>query len=145
MWAIMRFFKVLPNDPLLKSLTFSQREFIIESMNEDAHQQELAAKGLKEEDTFEDKSFEKTFYSNREENLLEDGDDLDDIYRQSLNIKKAEDTKNGISEDYDKIIAERIQTAYDEKMQKEANAKAQIKENWKNLMKESDNYYTDDE
>lgn len=145
MWAIMRFFKVLPNDPLLKSLTFSQREFIIESMNEDAHQQELAAKGLKEEDTFEDKSFEKIFYSNREENLLEDGDDLDDIYRQSLNIKKAEDIKNGINEDYDKIIAERIQIAYDEKMQKEANAKAQVEENWKNLMKESDDYYTDDE
>lgn len=141
----MRFFKVLPNDPLLKSLTFSQREFIIESMNEDAHQQELAAKGLKEEDTFEDKSFEKIFYSNREENLLEDGDDLDDIYRQSLNIKKAEDIKNGINEDYDKIIAERIQIAYDEKMQKEANAKAQVEENWKNLMKESDDYYTDDE
>lgn len=145
MWAIMRFFKVLPNDPLLKSLTFSQREFIIESMNEDAHQQELAAKGLKEEDTFEDKSFEKIFYSNREENLLEDGDDLDDIYRQSLNLKKEADAENGINEDYDKIISERIQAAYDEKMQKVANAKAQVEENWKNLMKESDNYYTDDE
>lgn len=141
----MRFFRVLPNDPLLKSLTFSQREFIIESMNEDAHQQELATKGLKEEDAFEDKSFEKTFYSNREENLLEDGDDLDNIYRQSLNIKKAEDTENGINEDYDKTIAERIQVAYDEKVQKQANAKAQVEENWKNLMKESDNYYTDDE
>lgn len=145
MWAIMRFFKVLPNDPLLKSLTFSQREFIIESMNEDTHQQELAAKGLKEEDTFEDKSFEKIFYSNREENLLEDGDDLDDIYRQSLNLKKEADAENGINEDYDKIISERIQAAYDEKMQKVANAKAQVEENWKNLMKESDNYYTDDE
>ena len=36
----MKFFKVLPNDPLLKSLTFAQREFIIASMNEDVKEKE---------------------------------------------------------------------------------------------------------
>lgn len=144
-WAIMKFFRVLPDDPLLKALTFSQREFIIASMNEDAHQQELAAKGMKEESTVDDPTFEDKFYSNREVKLLEDGDDLDDIYRQSLQLKKKVDAEQGISVDYDKVISERIQEAYEEKMHKVANAKAQVQENWQKLLKESKDYYTDDD
>lgn len=141
----MKFFRVLPDDPLLKALTFSQREFIIASMNEDAHQQELAAKGMKEESTVDDPTFEDKFYSNHEVKLLEDGDDLDDIYRQSLQLKKKVDAEQGISVDYDKVISERIQEAYEEKMHKVANAKAQVQENWQKLLKESKDYYTDDD
>lgn len=135
----------MPDDPLLKALTFSQREFIIASMNEDVHQQELAAKGMKEESTIDDPTFEDKFYSNREVKLLENGDDLDDIYRQSLQLKKKVDTEHGISVDYDKVIGERIQQAYEEKMHRVSNAKAQAQENWHKLLKESKDYYTDDD
>ena len=141
----MKFFKVLPNHPLLRSLTFSQREFIIESMNEDVREQERQAKGLKKVTEANDKSFAKKFYSNETVDLLEDGDNLDDIYKQSLKIKEREDAKNGISEDYDKVITERINQAYEDKMHNIKNAKAQVEENWQNLLKDSKKYYTDDE
>lgn len=141
----MKFFKVLPNHPLLRSLTFSQREFIIESMNEDVREQERQAKGLEKVAEANDKSFAKKFYSNETVDLLEDGDNLDDIYKQSLKIKEREDAKNGISEDYDKVITERINQAYEDKMHNIKNAKAQVEENWQKLLKDSKKYYTDDE
>lgn len=141
----MKFFKVLPNHPLLRSLTFSQREFIIESMNEDVREQERQAKGLEKVAEANDKSFAKKFYSNETVDLLEEGDNLDDIYKQSLKIKEREDAKNGISEDYDNVITERINQAYEDKMHNIKNAKAQVEENWQNLLKDSKNYYTDDE
>lgn len=145
MWAIMKFFKVLPNNPLLKSLTFSQREFIIQSMNEDVKEQQRAANGMKTVAQVEDRSFEKKFYSNDEVDLLEPGDDLDKIYRQSLEMKAKEDAKRGVYEDYDKVLTERIKSAYQEKMDNVRNAKNQVEENWRQLEKESKNYYTDDE
>lgn len=145
MWAIMKFFKVLPNNPLLKSLTFSQREFIIQSMNEDVKEQQRAANGMKTVAQVEDRSFEKKFYSNEEVDLLEPGDDLDKIYKQSLEMKAKEDAKRGVYEDYDKVLTERIRSAYQEKMDNVRNAKNQVEENWRQLEKESKNYYTDDE
>lgn len=145
MWAIMKFFKVLPNNPLLKSLTFSQREFIIQSMNEDVKEQQRAANGMKTVAQVEDRSFEKKFYSNEEVDLLEPGDDLDKIYKQSLEMKAKEDAKRGVYEDYDKVLTERIKSAYQEKMDNVRNAKNQVEENWRQLEKESKNYYTDDE
>lgn len=145
MWAIMKFFKVLPNNPLLKSLTFSQREFIIQSMNEDVKEQQRAANGMKTVAQVEDRSFEKKFYSNDEVDLLEPGDDLDKIYKQSLEMKAKEDAKRGVYEDYDKVLTERIRSAYQEKMDNIRNAKNQVEENWRQLEKESKNYYTDDE
>ena len=145
MWAIMKFFKVLPNDPLLKSLTFSQREFIIASMNQDVKEAELASKGQKQVAQYGDKSFEKLFYSNEEVDLLADGDDIDDIYKQSLKIKAKEDAKNGISEDYDQVVRNRIKAAVDEKMHNVENAKAQVDDNWKKYIEEASNFYQDDE
>lgn len=145
MWAIMKFFKVLPNNPLLKSLTFSQREFIIQSMNEDVKEQQRAANGMKTVAQVEDRSFEKKFYSNEEVDLLEPGDDLDKIYKQSLEMKAKEDAKRGVYEDYDKVLTERIRSAYQEKVDNIRNAKNQVEENWRQLEKESKNYYTDDE
>ena len=145
MWAIMKFFKVLPNNPLLKSLTFSQREFIIHSMNEDVKEQQRAAHGMENIAQVEDRSFEKKFYSNEEVDLLEPGDDLDKIYKQSLEMKAKEDAKRGVYEDYDKVLTERIRSAYQEKMDNIRNAKNQVEENWRQLEKESKNYYTDDE
>lgn len=144
MWAIMKFFKVLPNDPLLKQLTFSQREFIIQSMNQDVKEAEKARNGQKTVSQFEDKSFEKKFYSNKPEKLLAPGDDLEDIYRQTLQMKAKEDAKRGISENYDKVLKNRIQTAYEEKMQQEKNAKAQMDDSWRKLLEESKNYHNDD-
>lgn len=145
MWAIMKFFKVLPNHPLLRSLTFSQREFIIQSMNEDVKEQERAAKGNTKVAEVNDRSFAKKFYSNENVNLLEDGDNLDDIYQQSLKMKSHEDAKNGVYEDYDQVITDRINQAYEDKMNNIKNVKAQVEENWDNLLKDSKDYYTDDE
>ena len=145
MWAIMKFFKVLPNDPLLKSLTFSQREFIIASMNQDAKEAELTSKGQKQVAQYKDDSFEKLFYSNEEVDLVADGDDPEDIYKQSLKLKAEYDAENGIAEDYDQVISDRIKAAADEKEQKIKNAKAQVDENWKNYIKEANNFYQDDE
>lgn len=145
MWAIMRFFKVLPNNPLLKALTFSQREFIIQSMNEDVKEQERAAKGMKTVAQVEDKSFEKKFYSNDEVDLLEPGDDLDKIYKQSLEMKAKEDAKRGVHEDYDKVLTDKIESAAQEKRDNIKRVKNQVEENWRQLEKESKDYYTDDE
>lgn len=144
-WAIMKLFKILPNDPLLEKLTYSQREFIIQSMNEDAKEAERAARGAEKTTQAEDKSFESKFYSNEEVNLLEDGDDLDDIYKQSLKIKSDVDAKEGKHEDYDKVIQERIEAAYQNKLMKQRNAQAQIDENWKNYLDKTKNYYNDEE
>lgn len=144
MWAIMKFFKVLPNDPLLKSLTFSQREFIIASMNRDVEEAEAAAKGQKTVAKYGDDSFEKLFYSNEDVDLLEDGDDLDDIYKQTLKLKAKEDAKHGISENYDEVIKERIQAALEEKDLNVQHAKEQADDNWKKYLDEADNYYQDE-
>ena len=145
MWAIMKFFKVLPNDPLLKSLTFSQREFIIASMNQDVKEAELASKGKKEVAHYGDDSFEKLFYSNENVDLLADGDDPDDIYKQSIKLKAKGDAEQGISEDYDQVISDRIKAAVEEKELNIKNAKAQADENWKKYIKEASNFYQDDE
>ena len=145
MWAIMKFFKVRPNDPLLKSLTFSQREFIIASMNQDVKEAELASKGQKQVAQYDDKSFEKLFYSNEEVDLLADGDDLEDIYKQSLKLKAEDDAENGIVEDYDQVIGDRIKAAAEEKEQKIRSVKAQVDDNWKKYIEEASNFYQDDE
>lgn len=145
MWAIMKFFKVLPNDPLLKSLTFAQREFIIASMNEDVKEAERQAKGEKEVSHVEDKSFEKKFYSNENVELLEQGDNLDDIYKQTLKLKAKEDARQGVSENYDEVLDFKIKQAIEEHELKQRNAEAQVDENWKKLIEKSNNYEFDDE
>ena len=145
MWAIMKFFKVLPNDPLLKSLTFAQREFIIASMNEDVKEAERQAKGEKEVSRVEDKSFEKKFYSNENVELLEQGDNLDDIYKQTLKLKAKEDARQGVSENYDEVLDFKIKQAIEEHELKQRNAEAQVDENWKKLIEKSNNYEFDDE
>lgn len=145
MWAIMKFFKVLPNDPLLKSLTFAQREFIIASMNEDVKEAERQAKGEKEVSRVEDKSFEKKFYSNENVELLEQGDDLDDIYKQTLKLKAKEDARQGVSENYDEVLDFKIKQAIEEHELKQRNAEAQVDDNWRKLIEKSNNYEFDDE
>ena len=141
----MNFFKVLPNDPLLKSLTFTQREFIIASMNEDVKEAERQAKGEKEVSHVEDKSFEKKFYSNENVDLLEQGDNLDDIYKQTLKLKAKEDARQGVSENYDEVLDFKIKQALEEHKLKQRNAEAQVDENWKKLIEKSNNYEFDDE
>lgn len=145
MWAIMKFFKVLPNDPLLKSLTFAQREFIIASMNEDVKEAERQAKGEKEVSRVEDKSFEKKFYSNENVDLLEQGDDLDDIYKQTLKLKAKEDARQGVSENYDEVLDFKIKQAIEEHKLKQRNAESQVDDNWRKLIEKSNNYEFDDE
>ena len=145
MWAIMKFFKVLPNDPLLKSLTFAQREFIIASMNEDVKEAERQAKGEKEVSRVEDKSFEKKFYSNENVELLEQGDDLDDIYKQTLKLKAKEDARQGVSENYDEVLDFKIKQVIEEHELKQRNAEAQVDDNWRKLIEKSNNYEFDDE
>lgn len=145
MWAIMKMFRVLPNDPLLKQLTFSQREFIIQSMNQDVKDQERASRGAKTVAQADDPSFAKKFYSNKSVDLLEDGDDLDDIYKQSLQIKQKVDAKEGKYEDYDKVIRERIARAVEEKDLRVKNAKNQQQESWQQYLKDHSDYVDDED
>ena len=140
----MKFFRVLPNDPKLRSLTYAQREFIIQSMNEDVHEQELAAKGMEETASYTDTSFEKKFYSNQEEDLLEGDEDLDKLYRQSLKMKQKADIDAGTQvkdlSQYDKEITDKINSALYEKQKKQDSAQKQIQQNWDDILKDSKQY-----
>ena len=144
LWAIMKFFRVLPNDPKLRSLTYAQREFIIQSMNEDVREQELASKGMEETASYTDTSFEKKFYSNKEEELLEGDEDLDKIYRQSLQMKQKTDINAGMQakdlSQYDKEITAKINNAVYEKQKKYESAQKQIQQNWDDILKDSKQY-----
>jgi hypothetical protein len=148
LWAIMKFFRVLPNDPKLRSLTYAQREFIIQSMNEDVHEQELAAKGMEETASYSDDSFEKKFYSNKEEDLLEGDEDLDKLYQQSLQLKQKTDINAGMQakdlSQYDKEITEKINTALYEHQKKQESAHQQIQQNWDDILKDSKQYQDND-
>lgn len=144
----MKFFRVLPNDPKLRSLTYAQREFIIQSMNEDVREQELAAKGMEETASYSDDSFEKKFYSNKEEDLLEGDEDLDKLYQQSLQLKQKTDINAGMQakdlSQYDKEITEKINTALYEHKKKQESAHQQIKQNWDDILKDSKQYQDND-
>ncbi|AIZ94695.1 putative tapemeasure chaperone protein [Lactobacillus phage LfeInf] len=148
LWAIMKFFRVLPNDPKLRSLTYAQREFIIQSMNEDVREQELAAKGMEETASYSDDSFEKKFYSNKEEDLLEGDEDLDKLYQQSLQLKQKTDINAGMQakdlSQYDKEITEKINTALYEHQKKQESAHQQIQQNWDDILKDSKQYQDND-
>lgn len=140
----MKFFRVLPNDPKLRSLTYAQREFIIQSMNEDVREQEIASKGMEETSSYTDNSFEKKFYSNKEEDLLEGDEDLDKIYRQSLQMKQKTDIDAGMQakdlSQYDKEITDKINIALHEKQKKHDSAQKQIQQNWDDILKDSKQY-----
>lgn len=144
----MKFFRVLPNDPKLRSLTYAQREFIIQSMNEDVREQELASKGMEETASYADDSFEKKFYSNKEEDLLEGDEDLDKLYQQSLQLKQKADIDAGMQakdlSQYDKEITEKINTALYEHKKKQDNAHQQIQQNWDDILKDSKQYQDND-
>lgn len=144
----MKFFRVLPNDPKLRSLTYAQREFIIQSMNEDVREQELAAKGMEETASYSDDSFEKKFYSNKEEDLLEGDEDLDKLYQQSLQLKQKADIDAGMQakdlSQYDKEITEKINTALYEHKKKQESAHQQIQQNWDDILKDSKQYQDND-
>ncbi len=141
----MKLFKVLPNDPLLKSLTFSQREFIIASMNQDTKEAQLAAKGQKQVASFTDKSFEKLFYSNKNVDLVAPGDDPNEIYGQVLKLIARDDAKQGISEDYDQVLKDKIQHAYNEKVMKEKRVDEHTSESWKKYLKKAHKFYRDED
>lgn len=144
----MKFFRVLPNDPKLRSLTYAQREFIIQSMNEDVREQELAAKGMEETASYSDDSFEKKFYSNKEEDLLEGDEDLDKLYQQSLQLKQKTDINAGMQAkdlaQYDKEITEKIKTALYEHQKKQESAHQHIQQNWDDILKDSKQYQDND-
>ena len=114
-------------------------------MNEDVKEAERQAKGEKEVSHVEDKSFEKKFYSNENVELLEQGDNLDDIYKQTLKLKAKEDARQGVSENYDEVLDFKIKQAIEEHELKQRNAEAQVDENWKKLIEKSNNYEFDDE
>ena len=60
MWRIMKEFKVLPNDPLLRSLSAMERDFIIEEMNYDNKIKEMISKGQDPNTAVEDDDEEYT-------------------------------------------------------------------------------------
>ena len=129
-------------------MTYAQREFIIQSMNEDVHEQELADKGMEETASYTDTNFEKKFYSNKEEDLLEGDEDLDKLYRQSLKLKQKADIDAGMQAkdlaQYDKEITDKINSAVYEKQKKQDSAHKQIQQNWDDILKDSKQYQDND-
>lgn len=130
MWAIMKKFNVLPNDPLLKSLDYQAIDFIIESMNQDVREEEARANGGKvtEDSYFEDASFEDFLKDPTMDNIISNGDDPEDIYEQ---VKDMTEDK-----DYDKRLDERIDNAISEKGQIDKNVDEHIKQQQEQLEKD---------
>lgn len=130
MWAVMKEFRVLPNDPLLKSLDIQALDFIIESMQEDNKEAERISKGQDPQASTEyrDDDFEEFWNDPHPDTVLAPGDDAEDIYRQ---VQEVTEDKN-----YDKELDNRIEQAISEHQQKDANVSAQIEENQKQLEKD---------
>lgn len=127
MWSIMKEFKVLPNDPLLKSLSVQSLDFIIESMQQDAKEVERAEKGLspEAETEYTDTDFESFWNDPNPGTALAEGDDPDDIYRQVQEVTE--------DKDYDSRLDEKIEQALAESKQIDSNVDAQIEENYNKL------------
>lgn len=96
LWAIMKTFHTMPTNPDFRSLTDSQIDLMIYSMNEDHREMELARKGLTVDSEHYDSEFEEEVWNKPvgEWEILRDGHDPNDIARQVEELTRAEDRKN---------------------------------------------------
>lgn len=95
LWAVMDKFNVLPTDERFRNLSDYQMEMIFLSMEEDARQQNLRAKGLTVESDYFDSSYEDEVANkpDGEWEILKEGHDADDIARQVEEMTNAEELK----------------------------------------------------
>lgn len=127
MWAVMKEFKLLPNDPQLKALDFQALDFILYSMQQDVEE----AKQKNPTDTnnqFEDTEFDKVYNDPHATTMLADDDNLDDIYSQVQDM--TEDAS------YDERLDSKIKNAIIEKKQKDENTDEIVKRNQAKLEKD---------
>lgn len=104
MWAIMKKFNKLPNDPMLRSMTSEQRDFVILSMIEDNKEEDRARRGVKLDTDFADKEFdEEVAQAHGDWKIMKDGQNPEDIYKQVV-------SKTSNSE-YEERLNERLHTA----------------------------------
>lgn len=128
-WTIMKMFKVLPNDPQLKALTFAQREFIAASIVQDGRDEKLGGDVQRQSHMVDNSDYKDKFYSNENIELLEDGDDLNDIYNQ---VK-------GLTNDprFEQDIDNKIEHAIEDKENINKNVDQVIKESWDKIEKQA--------
>lgn len=126
MWAILKAFKVLPNDPLIRNMDVLTQDYILEELEYDNEIQAKIAKGIDPSKEIEDDEFSKIYNSkDRHVKLLADGDNLDDIYSQVRSITK--------DKNYDKRLDSRIKKAIKNKELQKEHSDLIIKDNLNKL------------
>lgn len=129
MWAIMKQFNLLPNDPRLKTLTSQDLDFIVYSMNQDADEINKQLKGNNTEySEYEDTEFSKLYESKEPVDLLADGDNLDNIYSQVQDLTD--------DPDYDAKLDDKIERALSEKKLSDKNIDEEISEKQRQFAKD---------
>nr|DAG96510.1 MAG TPA: tail assembly chaperone [Herelleviridae sp.] len=129
-WAIMKKFNVLPTDERFQNLSIYQINFIIESMNLDAREEERARRGLDHVAEDDDTSW----YNSSSEDFepVPDFLDADDIATQAYNrLTKSEQEK----------VKERAETELEDTEESEVyqNKMAMIQKNLEELDKQVGN------
>lgn len=126
-WIIMKTFHKLPNDPLMKTLTLPQREFIIASLNADAEEIKLAAEGKEAtQKAYDNSDYQEKFYANHKIDLKDENDDLDEIYNQVKALTN--------DPEYEQLIDNRLNKAFIEKKMTDDNTQKQIDSSWDSLL-----------
>lgn len=137
MWLIMKMFNALPNDPLIKSLTYAQREFIVASITQDNREAELGDNTKEVSHVVDNSDYKDKFYSNDNIDLLEDGDNLDDIYNQ---VQKLTNDPR-----FEMDIDNKIEHALEDKKSENKNADQIIKESWDKIEQDAKQAISDEE
>jgi hypothetical protein len=89
-------FSVLPTNEDFRTLSDSQIDLMIYSMNEDHREMELARKGLKVDSEYYDSSFEEEVWNRNvgDWDVLKEGHDADAIAKQVEELTREADKKN---------------------------------------------------
>lgn len=153
MWAIMKQFNMLPNDPRLIALNVEQRDFIILSMNEDIAEKDRAMRGVTIDSDYADKTFEdEVVNSGNDWEIMHNGQDPAQIYAQVVaktgDASYEEKSKARIEDALTNKVAHKKQqlkdvSAYQAKIIKQAREKAKRLEQAKTVS--SSDLSSDDE
>lgn len=140
MFIIMDRFHVLPNDPLIQTLTVAQRDFLFESIQYDNDLKKAQAEGRQIDSSFEDESEEylnNIYNSNEHVDLVAEGDDIDDLYEQ---VKESTNDP-----EYEAKIDATIDREVHDKQIHDARVDEEIKQNLAEAYRKADAILDDEE
>jgi len=140
MFIIMDRFHVLPNDPLIQTLTVAQRDFLFESIQYDNDLKRAQAEGREIDSSFEDESedyLNDIYNSNEHVDLVSEGDNMDDLYNQ---VKEATNDPA-----YEAKIDSAIDMELHDKKLHDARVDEEIKQNFEEAYKRADALIDNDE